>query len=77
MSEWYRTGSLQRVGNRFAHQFPGPPVPVKSTIWKKVDMFYDWTVQGTQRQHYVGHHKGKEEGTTLTTEGHMEKNGGS
>ena len=36
MTEWYRTGSLQEVGNRFAHQFPGRPVPVKSTIWKNV-----------------------------------------
>ncbi len=26
------------------------------------DMFYEWTVQGAQREHYVGHHKGKERG---------------
>ncbi len=30
MTDWYRTGSLQEVGNT-AHRFPGRPVPVKST----------------------------------------------
>ena len=36
MTDWYRTGSLQEVGIRFAHRFPDRPVPVKSTIWKNV-----------------------------------------
>ena len=36
MTEWYRTGSLQKVENMFVQRFPGRPVPVKSIIWKKV-----------------------------------------
>ncbi len=39
MTEWYRTGGLQEVGNRFDHRFPGRSVPVKSTIWKKVRQY--------------------------------------
>ncbi len=36
MTEWYRTGGLEEVGNRFAHRFTARPVPVKSNIWKNV-----------------------------------------
>ncbi len=39
VTDWYRTGSLQKLGNRFAHQFPGRPGPVKSTIWKNVHKY--------------------------------------
>ncbi len=43
MTEWYRTGSLQVVGNRFAHRFPSRLVPVKSLIWKNVRKYQEGT----------------------------------
>ncbi len=33
-NEWHRTGSFQKVGNKFTHLFPGHMVPVNQLFGK-------------------------------------------